>query len=842
MCAIRNQLCVLASSFEVFLSAADKWRRDEKPAAAIALASKPLVSRLLLIITTILFLTPNIPVYAGDWPNTPPDGWWWYYGQTPAQIESLLAANNARLISIQVEKTSPLTFTVAMVQNTGPYAKGWWWYYGQTETEIAKHAKDLNARVVNFDTYEANGKTYFAAIFISNTGADAKGWWWYYGQTPAKITALVQQHKARLIDFRQYSVNGTTEFAAAMVENTGADATGWWWYYNIPAAQVSSFLTQNGAYLVSLQIADVNGPTFNVIMDKLPTPGGKGWWWYYGESATELTSLYTQNAAWLRDVKTYNVNGQRVFTALMFGTRPRDEWYTFRYNGLRTGTQPYASALSDPSKVSALHVGWTFPAGGAAAGAFKASPIVVNNTVFIGSVNGYLYALDAVSGALKWQYPKVADPALLGSCAQGDNGSFGRYGIQSSATYANIAGQDAVIFGAPDPTAEGGLGSARLFAVSLSGTLIWKSDVVAHLSGCTPGSASEHHERITYSSPLVLSNKVYVGIHDAADNPIQDGKVVAVELNTGHIDNNFHYFSTASRGGGVWNSLASDGTGVYFTTGNTRCDALGCQSPEPNPNHGLSMLRVDRDIGNIIWAFQPVPYNLDNDPDWAAGVAVLPTSCGELIASVQKDGWSYTVNAGDGTPAAPSMRWQFPPTGVPTPPGVDGHGDTDYKRPGAAWNDVFVVTTGGEARANDNFGVGYGKLHALNACATTEKTRVRWLTNAHDLPHNSGGGYSLGAPTVTGGIIFVGTDQGHLVVLGDPSIMPGIGYQCSNINYTTQSDCVAAGYAMVPIPKMLADVAIPDGGDIAGLRNEPALARGRVFVGTLNGHVYMLEP
>jgi hypothetical protein len=42
-------------------------------------------------------------------------------------------------------------FTVAMVQNTGPYAKGWWWYYGQTETEIANHAKDLNARVVNFD-------------------------------------------------------------------------------------------------------------------------------------------------------------------------------------------------------------------------------------------------------------------------------------------------------------------------------------------------------------------------------------------------------------------------------------------------------------------------------------------------------------------------------------------------------------------------------------------------------------------------------------------------------------------------------------------------------------------
>jgi outer membrane protein assembly factor BamB len=233
---------------------------------------------------------------------------------------------------------------------------------------------------------------------------------------------------------------------------------------------------------------------------------------------------------------------------------PLDEWYTYRYNNARTGAQPYKSALSDPAKVRTLHVGWTFPLEGAV-GAFKASPIVVNDTVFIGSVNGYFYALDA-AGKPKWQYPKASDPPLLGSCGQGGNGSFGRYGIQSSATYANIEGRNAIIFGAPDPdpSAEGGLGSARLFALMLSGDLIWKSEIVAHLSGCTPGSLFEAHGRITYSSPLVLGNKVYVGVHNAGDDPIQNGKVVAVDLNTGHIDSNFHYISTATgtRGGGVY--------------------------------------------------------------------------------------------------------------------------------------------------------------------------------------------------------------------------------------------------------------------------------------------------
>ena len=63
-------------------------------------------------------------------------------------------------------------------------------------------------------------QTYFAAIFIANTGADAKGWWWYFGQTPAQIGSLVQQHNARLIDLRQYQAGTGTTYAVVMVENT----------------------------------------------------------------------------------------------------------------------------------------------------------------------------------------------------------------------------------------------------------------------------------------------------------------------------------------------------------------------------------------------------------------------------------------------------------------------------------------------------------------------------------------------------------------------------------------------------------------------------------------------
>lgn len=542
-------------------------------------------------------------------------------------------------------------------------------------------------------------------------------------------------------------------------------------------------------------------------------------------------------------------HGQAAEPGPVFGGIPpfppiASDWYAYRHNGLRTGAQPYASDLSNPAKVGTLSVKWTFPATGPGVGRFTASPIVVDNTVFVGSRNGHFFALDAATGALKWQYPKPGDPPLYPPVP--NPYSQWNYGIESSASYWHRGpGQDsAVIFGAQDPSL-GPHGSARLFALNAkTGAVIWKSDPIAVIDGTTSGSTTELHERIGFSSPLVLGNKVYIGIANNGDNPTQKGRVVAVDLATGQQDPAFHFRSvgtTASppgtRGGGVWNSPASDGTGVYFTTGNSRADAAGIQVPEPKPNHALSMIRVNKNTGSLIWAFQPVPYDLDDDPDWAAGVTIMHTSCGGLIASVQKDGWAYAVEAGNGTPGMPNVKWQFPATGFPFDASTV-HGDTHYKRPGAAWNDVLIINAGGESLVHDGVVPGYTRLHALNACAGSEKQRVRWIA---DIP-NASGGYAIGAPTVTGGIVFIGTSQGHLVVLADPSIVPATGWRCSNIDYTTAATCAAAGYVLVPVPKVLANVAMPDGGNIAGMRDEPALANGRVFVATGNGHVYMLAP
>lgn len=503
------------------------------------------------------------------------------------------------------------------------------------------------------------------------------------------------------------------------------------------------------------------------------------------------------------------------------------DWRTFRYDASRAAHMPRGSALSDPARVGTLHVVWSFQPPGALA--FRGSPIVHKGRVYVGNGNGRFYALDAATGALLWQYPPAGSPALTSQFTCNPSSR----GIASSAAIARIGGVDAVIFGAPDRSIGLGLGSGRLFALNAAtGAEIWKSPEVARVTGTTFGSTAELHEQIGYSAPLVFNDRVYFGIADHCDSPIQRGRVVAVHLASGAIDTAFSFFGSGPpRGGGVWSSPAGRETGVYVTTGNTR--RFG--EPEPPDNHGLSLLRLDRSTGAIVWKLQPVPFVLDDDPDWSAGATVRSASCGTLVLSTMKDGWTYAVNTGSGTPGPPNVRWQFPPTGFPFSP-ADGtvHGDSRYLRPGAGWGDVFITMTGG-LNVTTSVTSGYRRLHALNACASNAD-RIRWIL---DVPGASGT-YALGAPTVSRGIVFVGTGSGRLVVIADPSLYPAAGWRCTHPDISTAS-CVASGFTLVPQPAVLANIQLQ-----GAVMTEPVLSRGRVYVATGffsdAGTLYMLEP
>lgn len=531
-----------------------------------------------------------------------------------------------------------------------------------------------------------------------------------------------------------------------------------------------------------------------------------------------------------------------VLTALLAGavvvsSGCSKHWTTYRHNPLRTAHQPNATDLSDPSRVPGLATVWSWQMPAVTTSAqrrqFRGSPVVRDGRVFIGGLDGYFRAFDANTGTVVWQYPAPGDPPLTSQFRCNPSS----YGIANTAAMARVGGEWAVIFGAPDPSAGTGLGEGRLFALRASdGAVIWKSPVLARVTGTTSGSTSERHEQIGYSSPLVFGDKVYVGIANHCDNPIQQGKVRAVRLSDGSLVGSFDFVGAAGAGGtrrpggGVWSAPATDLLDIYVTTGNV---ASANPGGEPPVNHALSLLRLDEDTGAVRWKLQPVPFELDGDPDWASGPTTVLGSCETLVASTMKDGWTYAARTGGASPGPVSVRWQFPPTGFPFSAG-DGtsHGDTRFLRAGAAWGDVFVTMTGG-LNILTNLTSNYSRLHALNACASGPD-RIRWIK---DVPHTTGGWvYKLGPPTVTRGIVYVGTGDGWLVAIADPSVHPPDGFRCEHPD-VPNSSCFAAGFSFVPDPHVLAQVQLQ-----GAIRTEPVLADGRVFVATDAGRLYALEP
>jgi PQQ-like domain len=196
------------------------------------------------------------------------------------------------------------------------------------------------------------------------------------------------------------------------------------------------------------------------------------------------------------------------------------DWPAFRQGFQRTAQQRCDSPLADPTRVPGLAVRWTYPSTGTLP-PFRASPVVSRGRVFVGNSNGRLYALDAHTGALLWQYPPAASPALTSQFTCNPSSE----GLASSAVIAKVNGTEAVIFGAPDRSIGTGLGEGRLFALNAAtGAELWKSPVIARLTGTSSGSTTEFHEQIGYSSPIVFNDRVYVGIANHCDNPIQKGR------------------------------------------------------------------------------------------------------------------------------------------------------------------------------------------------------------------------------------------------------------------------------------------------------------------------------
>ncbi|HYA57272.1 MAG TPA: kelch repeat-containing protein [Thermoplasmata archaeon] len=213
------------------------------------------------------------------------------------------------------------------------------------------------------------------------------------------------------------------------------------------------------------------------------------------------------------------------------------DWPTYLQNPSRTGANIAETAFS-PQNASELSLQWRFQTGALIA----ASPSIANGTVYVGSWDGYEYALNVSRGTELWQsYLGVTDsPPDCG----------GGRGITSAATILN-------------GTVYAVGGTSYLYALNAStGKVLWKTFV---------GNTTEPNGGYVWDSPLLYRGAVYIGLANMCDPPtVVQGQLFEVSLATHTIVHEFNTTRPGQAGAGIWGSPAVIPAlnTIYFTTGN----------------------------------------------------------------------------------------------------------------------------------------------------------------------------------------------------------------------------------------------------------------------------------
>jgi outer membrane protein assembly factor BamB len=254
------------------------------------------------------------------------------------------------------------------------------------------------------------------------------------------------------------------------------------------------------------------------------------------------------------------------------GPTPVDDWTTFAHDQRRTGLETNPTGITT-STASQLALAWTQPIDapcgeGHTVAVDYASPLVVKGVVYVVSMCGNAYALNASDGSIKWgpvnvvsgqgQACTYAANGIGPGCERGTPTIDGNllivpvYGFQTgTCTYDSVTDTDTCT---PGGQQQGG----QLVALNVqTGQIVWST---------TPLPAG-----VFRGEPLVLNGVVYEGVA-GGDIPTgcYQGGIVAFDESTGAPEPiAFHTTTAAADGGSVWSAISTDGTNIYAGTGNT---------------------------------------------------------------------------------------------------------------------------------------------------------------------------------------------------------------------------------------------------------------------------------
>jgi quinoprotein glucose dehydrogenase len=350
------------------------------------------------------------------------------------------------------------------------------------------------------------------------------------------------------------------------------------------------------------------------------------------------------------------------------------EWSS--YGG--PGGQKYSElAQITAANVSKLNVAWTFRTGdayqpkGGRSTAFEATPLYVDQTLFVATPLGHVFALDPTAGQVRWSYDAKVNR----------DAGFGDFATRGLSTWVPPNGHRRLYLATID---------ARLIALDAAsgkpcpdfgdnGTVDLRNGLRIPIR-----DYSSYEET---SPPAIAANTVIVGsgVADNASVSQPSGEVRGFDVRTGRLKWTWDPIPQDPRapGGNTWQDGGAARTGaanawsiivadeqrglVFVPTGSASPDYYGGERKGSNL-FANSIVALRADTGKMVWAFQTVHHDLwDYD---VASPAVLfdVRRNGKTMPAVavgSKTGNLFILNRETGEPIFGVEERKVPQTDVP---------------------------------------------------------------------------------------------------------------------------------------------------------------------------------
>jgi outer membrane protein assembly factor BamB len=280
---------------------------------------------------------------------------------------------------------------------------------------------------------------------------------------------------------------------------------------------------------------------------------------------------------------------------------PGGDFPTYLGNIQRDGTPSHEQIISSTTAAT-LRPLWTFTE----SGALESQAIVVGGVVYLGSLNGYEYAINSLTGAQIWA-------TFLGQDTQDAGCGTTALGIVSSPT---VSGSTLFLYG----------GDAKFYAVNVhSGNVAWSVQI---------GNLSQGY--FGWGSPLIRGGYAYLGVASRCDKPLVPGGLVQISLTSHKVVSFFNTTAPGLVGSSIWSSVSVN------TTSNTLFATTGNQNGTYPRGLGEAILALNATTLQLEHYWQiPINQSIGDSDFGSTPTLFTPKGAPAMVAAVNKNGIAY---------------------------------------------------------------------------------------------------------------------------------------------------------------------------------------------------------